>query len=212
MIIQREIAELHKSNAALEVRLNEATSSIESHMKEETDIKLEKEKQTWSKVCESLKWELQSVRSDISRQEQQYALREDMLRKEIADLQQQLREAEMRNNELSQNISNATRPLLRQIESLQASHSSQVELLENAERSLMERLKETQSNLVDVQEKYRQSEEILIETAQQVKLLEAQLSTLKVEKSKLNAEYQMIKANLETSETEKLEFVFILLQ
>jgi hypothetical protein len=46
----------------------------------------------------------------------------------------------MRNNELSQNVSTATRPLLRQIENLQASHSSQIELLENAERNLIERL------------------------------------------------------------------------
>ena len=46
----------------------------------------------------------------------------------------------MRNNELSQNVSTATRPLLRQIENLQASHSSQIDLLENAERNLIERL------------------------------------------------------------------------
>lgn len=63
-----------------------------------------------------------------------------MLRKEIADLQQQLRESETRNNDLTQNISNATRPLLRQIENLQMSHSNQIELLENSERNLIERL------------------------------------------------------------------------
>ena len=47
-----------------------------------------------------------------------------MLRKEIADLQQQLRDTEMRNNELVQNISSDSRPLLRQIENLQSSHSN----------------------------------------------------------------------------------------
>jgi TATA element modulatory factor len=63
-----------------------------------------------------------------------------MLRKEIGDLQQQLRESETRNNDLTQNISNATRPLLRQIENLQGSHANQIDLLENSERNLIERL------------------------------------------------------------------------
>ncbi len=64
----------------------------------------------------------------------------DMLRKEIGDIQQQLRESETRNNDLTQNISNATRPLLRQIENLQVSHANQIDLLENSERNLIERL------------------------------------------------------------------------
>lgn len=63
-----------------------------------------------------------------------------MLRKEIGDLQQQLRESETRNNDLTQNISNATRPLLRQIENLQVCHANQIDLLENSERNLIERL------------------------------------------------------------------------
>ena len=63
-----------------------------------------------------------------------------MLRKEIGDIQQQLRESETRNNDLTQNISNATRPLLRQIENLQVSHANQIDLLENSERNLIERL------------------------------------------------------------------------
>ncbi len=52
----------------------------------------------------------------------------------------QLIESENRNNELSQNISTATRPLLRQIENLQSSHANQIEMLENTERNLIERL------------------------------------------------------------------------
>jgi TATA element modulatory factor len=101
---------------------------------------LEKERFQANKKQESLKWELQNVRADIMRLEQQHGLREDMLRKEITNLQQQLREAEIRNNELTQSISNCTKPLLRQIENIQVSHQSQVNLLENAEKNLMEKL------------------------------------------------------------------------
>lgn len=57
-------------------------------MKEEIQLAVEKERMIMNKKQESLKWELESVRQDITRIEQQHSLREDMLRKEIADLQQ----------------------------------------------------------------------------------------------------------------------------
>lgn len=75
-------------NAAKDNRINEATNSIETQFKEEIQTAVDKERLLSNKKQESLKWELQSVRSDISRLEHQHSLREDMLRKEIADLQQ----------------------------------------------------------------------------------------------------------------------------
>lgn len=57
-------------------------------MKEEIQLAVEKERLMSNKKQESLKWELESVRQDLARIEQQHSLREDMLRKEIADLQQ----------------------------------------------------------------------------------------------------------------------------
>jgi chromosome segregation ATPase len=84
----KELAELHKANAAKESKINETNSSIESQLKEEIQVAVEKERIVSNKKQESLRWELQSVRSDITRVEQQHALREDMLRKEIGDLQQ----------------------------------------------------------------------------------------------------------------------------
>ncbi len=79
---------MHKANATKENIINEATSSIESQIKEEIQLAIEKERIGSNKKQESLKWELNNVRADINRLEQQHALREDMLRKEIADLQQ----------------------------------------------------------------------------------------------------------------------------
>ncbi|CAF0737533.1 unnamed protein product [Brachionus calyciflorus] len=201
----KELAELHKKVATKETIINEATSSIESQLKEEIQLAVEKERITSNKKQEALKWELENLRQDLTRVEQQHVIREDMLRKEIADLQQQLRDSEMRNNELSQNISSATRPLLRQIENLQASHSSQIELLENAERNLIERLKETQANLCDITEKHRQNQEQVIDSTQKIKSLETQLQSLRADKSRINAEYQLCKGNLENYENEKLE-------
>lgn len=95
--------------------------------------------------------------------------------------------------------------MLRQIENLQTSHGSQVELLENAERSLIERLKDVQSQLCEVNERFRQSQESLIDQSQLCKTYEMQLQSLKMEKSKLNAEYQLAKTNLDAHENERYE-------
>ncbi|RNA32793.1 TATA element modulatory factor isoform X1, partial [Brachionus plicatilis] len=201
----KELAELHKKIASKENSLSEATSSIESQLKEEIQLAVEKERITSQKSQEALRWELDNIRQDFSRTEQQHMVREEMLRKEISDLQQQLRDSEMRNNDLSQNISNATKPLLRQIENLQASHSNQIELLESAEKSLIERLRDSQANLCDVSEKNRQNQELVLDLTHQTKALEAQIQTLKSEKSRINTEYQLCKTNLERFENEKLE-------
>jgi hypothetical protein len=82
------LSELRRANVEKESKINETTSSIESQLKEEVRSAVEKEKTVWLKKQEALKWEIESLRQDISRCEQQYSIREDMLKKEIADLQQ----------------------------------------------------------------------------------------------------------------------------
>lgn len=201
----KELAELHRANAHKTSQINEATSSIENQYKEEIQTAVEKERVISGKKIDTLKWELECVRSDISRIEQQHSIRENMLRKEIADLQHQLRDTEMRNNELSQNISTATRPLLRQIENLQHSNSTQIESLENSEKNLIERLKEAQTNLVEMTEKNRLDQELMIDMEQKLKTFEVQIQSLKLEKSRLNAEFQAAKTTLENYENEKYE-------
>ena len=62
--------------------------TLELQYKEELQQALEKERLASNKKQEALRWELQNTRTDIMRLEQQYSLREDILRKEISDLQQ----------------------------------------------------------------------------------------------------------------------------
>ncbi len=56
------------------------------------------------------------------------------------NLLQRLQEAETRNQELSQSVTSATRPLLRQIENLQASLGGQTASWEKLEKSISDRL------------------------------------------------------------------------
>ena len=65
---------------------------------------------------------------------------------------------------------------------------------------------ECQANLCEASEKNRQNQESLIDLNQQIKSYEAQIQTLKIEKSNLNALYQQVKQNLEIHEHDKLEY------
>jgi hypothetical protein len=75
-------------NAAKQSELSQTTSSMEAQLKEEIQSAVEKERFQANKKHDSLMWELQNVRADMLRAEQQHSLREDMLRKEINNLQQ----------------------------------------------------------------------------------------------------------------------------
>lgn len=54
-------------------------------------------------------------------------------------------------------------------------------------------------------EKNRQNQDLVLDLTQQCKLTEAQLQTIRLEKSKLNAEYQLVKTAMDNYENEKLE-------
>lgn len=64
---------------------------------------------------------------------------------------------------------------------------------------------DAQANLCDISEKNRQNQELVFDLTQQTKSLEAQIQTLKNEKTRINTEYQLSKTSLERIENEKLE-------
>mgnify|MGYP000461022355 CR=1 FL=1 len=68
---------------------------------------------------------IQDLQDAQTRTETGFSRREDNLKFEISDLRARLDQSEKRNHELSDSIRTATRPLLRQIENLQATNSSQ---------------------------------------------------------------------------------------
>ena len=72
----KELAELHKSNAVKDIKINEKANTQEIKVKQEIEFALEKEKTVFAKKQEALKWELESMRSDLARVEQQHSLRE----------------------------------------------------------------------------------------------------------------------------------------
>ncbi|XP_077979668.1 TATA element modulatory factor-like [Glandiceps talaboti] len=199
----KEIAELHRTIASKESKIQEAQLSAEMNAKEEIRFALERAQQEARHEQDSLAVQVNDLRMSLSRAEQIYARKEDNLRLEIGDLQQRLQEAEYRNQELSQSVTAATRPLLRQIENLQSTFTTQSNSWERIERSLTERLNEAQTQLASALEKERMVTENSLEMNSRLAALESQVTLLRQEKVKLSAMLEMERTKIESLEEYK---------
>uniref|UniRef100_A0A672PE41 TATA element modulatory factor-like n=1 Tax=Sinocyclocheilus grahami TaxID=75366 RepID=A0A672PE41_SINGR len=195
----KELAELHKANATKDSEAQELALSREVQAKEELSLALENAQEESRVHQEALASQVADLRLALQRAEQQHAKKEDYLREEISELQQRLQEAETRNQELSQSVTSATRPLLRQIENLQATLGAQTASWEKLEKNISDRLGETSQLAVSV-EKERSATEELLAIRAQIASLESQASLLRQEKGRLQGQL-----DAERMRREKLE-------
>lgn len=196
----KELAELHKANASRASEAEEAALSRDTQAKEQLSLALEKAQEEARIQQEALADQVADLRLALQRAEQQQARKEDYLREEISELQQRLQEAETRNQELSQSVTSATRPLLRQIENLQASLGGQTASWEKLEKNISDRLADAQTQLAVAVEKERSATEELLSIKSQLASLESQNSLVRQEKARLLAQLEA-----EKSKREKLE-------
>ncbi|XP_069062683.1 TATA element modulatory factor [Pleurodeles waltl] len=198
----RELAELHKANAAKVSEAQEAALSSEIKAKEELCLALEKAQEEGRQQQEALALQVTDLRLALQRAEHQAARKEDYLRQEIGELQQRLQEGENRNQDLSQSVTSATRPLLRQIENLQATLGAHTTSWEKLEKNLSDRLAEAQTLLAAAVEKERAATEELLLFKTQISSAESQISLLRQEKSRLQAQLEVEKSRLSKVEEE----------
>ncbi|XP_045385615.1 TATA element modulatory factor [Lemur catta] len=198
----KELTDLHKANAAKDSEAQEAALSREMKAKEELSAALEKAQEEARQQQETLAIEVGDLRLALQRAEQAAARKEDYLRHEISELQQRLQEAENRNQELSQNVSSTTRPLLRQIENLQATLGSQTSSWEKLEKNLSDRLGESQTLLAAAVERERAATEELLANKIQMSSMESQNSLLRQENSRFQAQLESEKNKLRKLEDE----------
>uniref|UniRef100_A0A3P9HCK7 TATA element modulatory factor 1 n=1 Tax=Oryzias latipes TaxID=8090 RepID=A0A3P9HCK7_ORYLA len=196
----KELAELHKMNASRVSEAEEAALSRETQAKEQLSLALEKAQEEARIQQEALANQVADLRLALQRAEIQQARKEDYLREEISELQQRLQEAENRNQELSQSVTSATRPLLRQIENLQGTLGVQTASWEKIEKNISDRLVDAQAQLAVAVEKERSATEELLSIKAQLVSLESQNSLLRQEKAKLLAQVEA-----EKNKREKLE-------
>ena len=88
-----------------------------------------------------------TLQDEALRTEGDFGRREDNLKRQLTNYQSQLEESEQRNHDLGQSIQSATRPLLRQIENLQSTNSSQAANFEALEKSFQTRIEELQEQV-----------------------------------------------------------------
>ncbi|KAM9076730.1 TATA element modulatory factor isoform 1-T1 [Megaptera novaeangliae] len=198
----KELTDLHKANAAKDSEAQEAALSRETRAKEELSAALEKAQEEARQQQETLVIQVGDLRLALQRAEQAAARKEDYLRHEISELQQRLQEAENRNQELSQSVSSTTRPLLRQIENLQATLGSQTSSWETLEKNLSDRLGESQTLLAAAVERERAATEELLANKIQMSSMESQNSLLRQENSRFQAQLESEKNRLRKLEDE----------
>lgn len=198
----KELTDLHKANAAKDSEAQEAALSREMRAKEELSAALEKAQEEAREQQEALAIQVGDLRLALQRAEQAAARKEDYLRHEISELQQRLQEAENRNQELSQSVSSTTRPLLRQIENLQATLGSQTSSWEKLEKNLSDRLGESQTLLAATVERERAATEELLANKIQMSSVESQNSLLRQENSRLQVQLESEKNKLRKLEDE----------
>ncbi|NXW59482.1 TMF1 factor, partial [Eurystomus gularis] len=202
----KELADLHKANATKDSEAQEAALSREMKAKEELGLALEKAKDEARQQQEALAIQVADLRLALQRAEQQAARKEDYLRQEIGELQQRLQEAESRNQELSQSVTSATRPLLRQIENLQATLGAQTSAWEKLEKNLSDRLGESQTLLAAAAERERAATEELLSNKIQMSSTESQNSLLRQENTRLQAQLEAERNKLKKMENENSRY------
>ncbi|KAI3802701.1 hypothetical protein L1987_30842 [Smallanthus sonchifolius] len=163
-----------EAEALAEARANsEAKTEVESRLKEAEEREV------------MLVQTLEELRQTLSRTEQQAIFREDMLRRDIEDLQKRYQESERRCEELVMQVPDSTRPLLRQIEAMQETNARRAEAWTAVERSLNSRLQEAEAKAAAAEERERSINERLSQTLSRINVLEAQISILRAEQTQL---------------------------
>ncbi|WVZ00637.1 hypothetical protein V8G54_026706 [Vigna mungo] len=169
------LAAAKEAEALAEARVNnEARTELESRLREAEERE--------SMLVQAL----EELRQTLSRKEQQAVFKEDMLRRDIEDLQKRYQASERRCEELITQVPESTRPLLRQIEAMQETNARRAEAWAAVERTLNSRLQEAEAKAATAEERERSVNERLSQTLSRINVLEAQISCLRAEQTQLS--------------------------
>ncbi|XP_010254061.1 PREDICTED: golgin candidate 5-like isoform X2 [Nelumbo nucifera] len=164
-----------EAEALAEARANnEARTELESRLREAEEREA------------ALVQALEELRKTLTQKEQQKVFREDMLRRDIEDLQKRYQASERRCEELITQVPESTRPLLRQIEAMQETTARRAEAWAAVERSLNSRLQEAEAKAATAEESKRSVNERLSQTLSRINVLEAQISCLRAEQTQIS--------------------------
>nr|XP_053648328.1 TATA element modulatory factor-like isoform X3 [Cherax quadricarinatus] len=194
----REMTELQRTAATKDAEAQEQALSAEVGARKQLEITLAEAQSQAHREQEALMAQLLELQDTLTRSENQANRKERQLRSDISELQQRVSEAEARAEELSGAVSAATRPLLRQMENLQSTHSSQQASWETLETTLTRRLNEAQMAVASSSEKERHAREQYAELAANSSQLQTQIANLHEENAKLSSQLDIVTGKLES--------------
>lgn len=155
----REMAEMKRKLEEAAGEAAAAALSKEVSMREEAVSRLEEERRGWHLHKGRLEGQVVNLQDSLQMQEQASAGREEMYRQEISSLRIRLEQSDNRHEDLAESVGQATKPLLRQIETLQASLREVTSVQERVEQNMAERLQVATHSLAQAQDRERSLQE-----------------------------------------------------
>ncbi|CAL9159421.1 unnamed protein product [Musa hybrid cultivar] len=187
--IERNQSELAAQKEFYTSALNaakEAEALAEARVNNEARVELESRLKEAGEREAMLVQTLEELRQSLTRTEQQAVFREEMLRRDIDDLQKRYQASELRYTELITQVPESTRPLLRQIEAMQETSARREEGWLVVERALNSRLQEAEAKAAAAEEKERSLNERLSQSLSRITVLETQISCIRAEQTQLS--------------------------
>lgn len=184
-------AALDAARAQLETLRKNHTSALETQA-----MRLNAEKEAAVQAVESkasirdeaLNKTMNELRAHLTQVVDNAGWREDQLRKENDELRMRAEQLELRNEELAAALPNSTRPLIRQVEALQAAAEEKERAKQAVDRSHMERLRTAEAASATARERERAAEERVSEILTRCAVLEEQLRLAQSEANRVNSE------------------------
>lgn len=149
---------------------------------------------------DSLNKAIGELRTHLTQVTENAGWKEDQLRKESAELRARAESLEERNEELASAVPGATRPLLRQVEALQAAASEKARAISAVEKSQMERLRAAEASVAASAERERAAETRIGSLLTKIAGLEEQLKIASAETSRLETEVRDVQGSVAVAE------------
>ncbi|XP_057672471.1 TATA element modulatory factor-like [Diorhabda carinulata] len=167
-------------------------TSSELQMREQLLNTLENQKKMTESQNSELVDQLEDLRQTLRRYEEDNVKNEEKFREDKNKLMRKLEEAEARNEELSQSVSEVSKPLIRQLESLQATHSLKLASFEKIEEELTLKITELQTKLQTATNNERIIKDDCIQLRSKFSDMESELNSLrhKLELSQMELQQQ----------------------
>lgn len=170
---------------------------------------LENERKITKSQIEDVTQQLEVLRNKLQEANLEYAQKEDVLKAENGKLYRRLEESERRNEELSQSVLEVSKPLVFQIDSLQAAHNKKTAAFEKTEHALNVKISELSGKLQNLQTTEKINKDDNCTLRQKLTELENNLSREIIEKDTMKMELEQFKTELSFSKDEfsrKVEF------